>query len=318
MLTRVVGGLLVGYAVGSTAVRLYDGDEFRAIQALSRTLSRTTGLLMALPIPDPTLREAIYKGFSLWNDANLAEVELPAVMYPSFGDFFTRRLRKGARPAVARAQSSGEQGLLVSPVDGRMLVHGKVTAQSTLEQIKGQSFTLQEFLGPLYDEALVASPPEGKALFYCVIYLSPRDYHRIHSPAHWAVSTRALFPGLLLSVAPSFVQRVPRVFSRNERLLLAGSWPHGFFSLTAVGATNVGSISLVHEPLLRTNLPLALDQDLPAPLLRPYPLPLLAILGRELATFHLGSTVVLIFHAPSDFAFKHGPHDRVFLGDSLS
>lgn len=152
-----------------------------------------------------------------------------------------------------------------------------------MEQVKGVSYSLNEFLGPAYWQkgpearpALAHHRPEYEKsllmkgdtdLFHCVIYLAPGevvarlvfqvvcsvteivwivssagDYHCFHSPAEWTVTYRRHFPGELFSVNPSVAKWLAGLFSLNERAVYAGQWRHGFFSMTPVGATNVGSI----------------------------------------------------------------------------
>lgn len=98
-------------------------------------------------------------------------------------------------------------------------------------------------------------PDERNRLFTITLYLSPSDYHRVHSPAFFAIRSRAHFPGKLLPVKNFFAQNVKGLFTLNERVVLSGSWPQGFFSLGLVGAYNVGSISLAnrYDRELRTN-----------------------------------------------------------------
>lgn len=84
----------------------------------------------------------------------------------------------------------------------------------------------------------------GNALFFCVIYLAPGDYHRFHSPTNWVAETRRHFSGELYSVSPWMVKQLQNLFVLNERVVLLGKWRHGFFSMVPVGATNVGSIIL--------------------------------------------------------------------------
>lgn len=286
-------------------------------QKLFRQLSRDSGLVMGVQIPTEELRELIYGSFALVNDANTHEASLPLASYPSFGDFFTRWLRGGARQVDPLAT-------MVSPVDGRMLIHGLVDEQGVLEQIKGQSFTLDEFLRLPGDAAAPWAEDSSDThhpLYYCVIYLSPRDYHRIHSPVDWTIKERIHFPGTLLSVSPFVVSQVPKVFVRNERIALTGEWQHGFFSLTAVGATNVGSISIVPEPGIRTDVLLPADEQAAKAAMTPTHADYRPFFGSqrgdEIATFHLGSTVVLVFSGPPGFVFKHQPHERVQLGELL-
>lgn len=97
------------------------------------------------------------------------------------------------------------------------------------------------------------SPADEKELFFAVIYLAPGDYHRFHSPANWVAELRRHFVGELYSVAPYFQTRLQGLFCLNERVALLGKWKYGFFSMTPVGATNVGSIRLHFDKDLRTN-----------------------------------------------------------------
>ena len=87
-------------------------------------------------------------------------------------------------------------------------------------------------------------------LYSCVIYLSPGDYHRFHSPADWTVDFRRHFAGHLLSVRPAFVNGFPNIFTINERVVYSGQWEYGFFSMTAVGATNVGTVRVYFDEVL--------------------------------------------------------------------
>jgi phosphatidylserine decarboxylase len=86
---------------------------------------------------------------------------------------------------------------------------------------------------------------------FCTIYLAPGDYHGFHSPVTWSVERRRHFPGLLLPVSPAVVGLLRGLFAENERVVLFGKWRHGLFTYTAVGATNVGSMWLTHEPVRR-------------------------------------------------------------------
>ena len=96
-------------------------------------------------------------------------------------------------------------------------------------------------------------PPEKSQLKYCVIYLAPGDYHRIHTPAAVTIRSRRHFPGTLFPVAPKAAKWLPQLHTMNERVVLSGDWAHGFFSMGAVGAMNVGSIRLKAEPDFYTN-----------------------------------------------------------------
>lgn len=145
------------------------------------------------------------------------------------------------------------------------------------------------------------------ALYQCVIYLAPGDYHRFHSPSSWQPEFRRHFAGELLSVSPKVAKWLPGLFCLNERVLYIGKWEHGFFSFTAVGATNVGSVSIYIDEQLKTNRWLGLDvgRKLQAnakcydECLLPKDTTLSK--GELLGQFNMGSTIVLIFEAPLNF-----------------
>lgn len=155
------------------------------------------------------------------------------------------------------------------------------------------------------------------ALYYVVIYLAPGDYHRFHSPTAWVAEKRRHFAGELYSVSPYLQRTLPGLFTLNERVVLLGRWRWGFFSMTPVGATNVGSIVINFDKELRTNSLLtdtaadrAADEasqrgepysgyaeatyETASRILRGHALKR----GEEMGGFQLGSTVVLVFEVP--------------------
>lgn len=169
------------------------------------------------------------------------------------------------------------------------------------------------------------------ALHYAVIYLAPGDYHHFHSPAAWVAEKRRHFAGELYSVSPYLQRTLPGLFTLNERVVLLGRWRWGFFSMTTVGATNVGSIRINFDRELRTNsLTTDTAADLEAqraaakgeawsgfveasyeaasPILRGHALRR----GEEMGGFQLGSTIVLVFEAPKG---KRPSLDEVLRGD---
>ena len=151
----------------------------------------------------------------------------------------------------------------MSPSDGTILYFGKVK-DGAVEQVKGITYTLPAFLGPQtwnetitdsldineYKKSLLTSGDSNSRpteLYHCVVYLAPGDYHRFHSPADWQITYRRHFPGKLLSVRPTFVSWFPNLFNVNERVIYFGQWKYGFFSMAAVGATNVGSVKVYFD-----------------------------------------------------------------------
>ncbi|KAI8143031.1 phosphatidylserine decarboxylase-domain-containing protein [Fennellomyces sp. T-0311] len=161
----------------------------------------------------------------------------------------------------------------------------------------------------------------GNALFFCVIYLAPGDYHRFHSPTSWVVQKRRHFAGELFSVSPYFVKLLQNLFVLNERVVLLGKWKHGFFSMTPVGATNVGSIHIKFDEALKTNR----KEDLPLGTYTEVSYKSASKLlggkalrhGDEMGGFYLGSTVVLVFEAPANFQFNVSAGETVKMGQAL-
>lgn len=170
---------------------------------------------------------------------------------------------------------------------------------------------------PWYYPASGDSQESPTALYYCVVYLAPGDYHRFHSPVSWVVESRRHFAGELYSVSPYLVKTLPGLFTLNERVVLLGRWKYGFFSYTPVGATNVGSIVINFDKELRTNSLLTDTQadraaELAAARGEPYSGYAEATYtgaskvlgghalkkGEEMGGFQLGSTIVLVFEAP--------------------
>jgi phosphatidylserine decarboxylase len=163
----------------------------------------------------------------------------------------------------------------------------------------------------------------GNKLYFVVIYLAPGDYHRFHSPTNWVAESRRHFAGELFSVSPYIAKRIPNLFTLNERVALLGRWRHGFFSMTPVGATNVGSIHVNFDRDLRTNNLLREKPDgsyaeatyaNSSKLLGGHALHL----GEEMGGFSLGSTVILVFEAPQDgVEFCVGENNKVQVGQAL-
>lgn len=165
--------------------------------------------------------------------------------------------------------------------------------------------------------------PIDTDLYFAVIYLAPGDYHHFHSPIDWVCKVRRHFPGALFSVAPYFQRNFPNLFVLNERVALLGHWKYGFFSMTPVGATNVGSIKLNYDKKLVTNIKhngqikpktcYEATYKNASEILGGIPL----VKGEDMGGFELGSTVVLCFEAPSSFKYKIKVGDTVKMGQEL-
>ncbi|MES9900571.1 MAG: archaetidylserine decarboxylase [Sedimenticola sp.] len=199
--------------------------------------------------------------------------------YGSFNAFFTRKLRDGARPLA------GEEGAIICPVDGAVSQAGKIT-NGRLFQAKGHDFSLHELLGG--DEEWSERFAEG---CFTTLYLSPRDYHRIHMPLSGMLKKMLHIPGRLFSVSPSTTRTVPRLFSRNERLVNLFDTEIGPMAVIMVGAIFVssmdtvwaGTITPLSQQVTRwnyTNAPIE---------------PEFLEKGEEMGRFNMGSTVILLF-----------------------
>ena len=163
---------------------------------------------------------------------NMAEALHPDVTrYASFNDFFTRALKPGARPFA--------QAPYVCPVDGAISQFGCIEGDQIF-QAKGHRYTTRALLGG--DAALAAHFDGGQ---FATIYLSPKDYHRIHMPCDGALRRMIYVPGDLFSVNPATALAVPGLFARNERVVCVFDTARGPFVLTLVGATIVGSMATV-------------------------------------------------------------------------
>lgn len=279
------------------------------IRALPQaSLSRATGWLAYRPIP-PRLRAPVLGFLARRVGIDLAEAERAPGEYASFGALFVRRLAPGRRPLDPDPQT------LVSPVDGIVGECGTIS-QGTALQAKGISYSVDELLG---------GEGDGESFrggSYLTIYLSPRHYHRIHSPVEGAVVQARHLPGALLPVNAPAVASIPHLFPRNERLVAwisrDGSPP---LALAAVGAFNVGRISATFD--LQWNRRSDAGEGVTnrkgrtRPETRRYDPPIPVTRGGEVMAFHLGSTVVLIL--PPGFQITAPPPGtEVRMGQALA
>lgn len=154
--------------------------------------------------------------------------------YPNFNAFFTRALRAGARPLA------GDDATLTCPADGRISQSGWI-ADGRIVQAKGRDYTVAELLA----DADAAAPYRDG--WFATIYLSPRDYHRVHMPLAGTLVATTHVPGRLFSVAPGPVADIPRLFARNERLVCHFEGKQGPFAVVMVGAMLVSGITTVWD-----------------------------------------------------------------------
>ena len=229
------------------------------------------------------LRRLAYRAFARAVGANLDEVELDLTGYRSLGDFFARGLRQGARD-IDRGPSA-----IISPCDGVLAARGTAVA-GAMVQAKGRTYQLAELVG---DRALAGTLTGGS---YATIYLSPRDYHRVHAPVAGRVLGYDYLPGALWPVNPRVAARRDGLLARNERLVIrmnAGAL--GNVALVMVGASGVGNIRLA--PALHGASGVT-DSAAWRAAREPRRVELRDVAvarGDELGAFRLGSTVVLVF-----------------------
>ena len=197
--------------------------------------------------------------------------------YPSFNAFFTRALKPEARPI----ESAG--GALVSPADGRISQIGRIR-DGRIVQAKGLDYTVTELLGAREDEAVRFA--DGG---FATIYLSPRDYHRVHVPFAGRLRRAIHVPGRLFSVAPWTTESIPRLFARNERLALLLDTEHGPLAVVLVGAIFVSSIETTFDgevtPPYADQVRIRDYSGTQAPEFD---------IGAEIGRFNMGSTVIIL------------------------
>ncbi len=327
-----------------------------------RFISRLWGRFCNLTIPN-SLRNFVYGTYAKSFGVDMTDaLEEDFGAYPTLSDFFLRKLKPSARiidtnvslvsPCDGTVLTFGlvtdrriEQvkGFtysldhflgnshhpiskteipLLDPSTVKDLVKSskseEVVAQEDFAEINGLNYSLSDLLGP---------EQTGKNLWFTVIYLSPGDYHRFHSPTDWIISKRRHFAGDLFSVSPWIVERLKNLFVLNERVAILGRWRFGFMSMTAVGATNVGSISLAFDEELKTNKSVIKEYREKREWHPPGTFTektftsgidgIPTTRGSELGAFRLGSTVVLVFEAPSEFEFKLEHGQKIRLGEPV-
>jgi len=236
-------------------------------------------------------------------NVNMAEAADPDIAsYASFNDFFTRALKPGARPLA--------QAAWICPVDGAISQFGPIKGQQIF-QAKGHEYTATALLGG--DAALAAEFRNGS---FATLYLSPRDYHRIHMPAKGRLLRMIHVPGELFSVNPATARGVPGLFARNERVVCVFEGEQGLFVMVLVGATIVGSMATVWHGVVNPPRPgrvrdwsyadhaIVLEQ------------------GEEMGRFLLGSTVVMLMpqqdSGPLPFNPEWAPTRSIRLGEVMA
>jgi phosphatidylserine decarboxylase len=249
--------------------------------------------------PRPLLRGSI-RAYCLAYNIDLAEYEVPEAGFETFDAFFTRRLKPGMRPLDPDASA------LLSPADGRLEDAGVIEVGSTL-RIKGRTYGV----GELLDDRLAPSLYAGGQ--FAVVYLSPRDYHRVHAPVSGEVRLLRHVDGTLFPVNAIGLRHVPRLFARNERVVVEQTTEsHGPIATVMVGAIGVGRISVSFDSELVTNDRRAHHERSYVEGEGPH-----LTRGAELGTFHLGSTVIVFAGPGARAQLVKRPGDHVRIGEAL-
>ena len=264
-----------------------------------KRLSRQLGRLADLAVPTPVLDRFVGAYLKAY-DIDLTDYEMPEGGYASFDAFFTRRLLAGRRPLDVDSET------LLSPADGRLEDLGTIERGAKL-LVKGKEYDVAELLGDRHS----AERFEGG--LFAVVYLSPRDYHRVHAPATGRVSFARYVSGTLYPVNSIGLAHVPNLFAVNERVAIHQMTDHfGEVVSVMVGAIVVGRIGISFDSELVTNVgrpAIARDYGADGPRLAR---------GDELGIFHIGSTVVLFTTRGAGLRFVRGAGDVVRMGEALA
>jgi phosphatidylserine decarboxylase len=264
-----------------------------------KRLSRALGRLAVLNPPRPLIRGAIDLFCRIY-EIDMSEAETPVEGFSSFDAFFTRPLKPGARPI------NRDINTIVSPSDGTVQGVGYLTPESTLT-VKGSTYRVEALLG----DADQARKFENGA--YVLIYLSPRNYHRVHAPVDGPVESLRYIGGTLFPVNEIGLRHVSGLFARNERLVIYQQSPRfGNVTTVMVGALGVGRITVSFDSSVVTN-----QSNVPG--VRCYDKNTIKLeRGAELGVFHLGSTVLLLLQSSLTTTLLKRVGDLVRVGEVVA
>ena len=262
-----------------------------------RALTQLAGALARRPLGGFT--QSSIRRFVARYRVDMSEaVEPDIARYATFNDFFTRALRDGARPLAAAD--------FICPVDGAISQFGRIEGDQIF-QAKGHRYSTRALVG---GDAELAAKFEGGE--FATLYLSPRDYHRIHMPCYGRLQRMIHVPGELFSVNPTTARGVPGLFARNERVVCVFEGRFGPFVLVLVGATIVGSMATVWHGQVNPPRTGQVREW------RYGDLPISLQAGEEMGRFLLGSTVVLLFpEGQLDFDPTWSAGGAVRMGQSM-
>jgi len=275
-------------------------SAFIALQHIlpQHALSRFAGSLASSRTP--WLRDRLIRRFVDAYGVDLSEAARGIGEFASFNDFFTRELKPGARPLADSA------AFILSPADGAVSQLGPVTGGRII-QAKGRDYSVAEILGCSTAEA--ARFEGGR---FMTIYLSPKDYHRVHMPAAGTLTQTSYIPGDLFSVNTATADGVDRLFARNERLSCRFDGPDGHFASIMVGAMIVAGIDTVWPNAFCTHVAAPVHEDFSGKAHS-------FVAGDEMGRFYLGSTVVLIFEpGRTEWLDDFKPGDPLRMGQAIA
>ncbi len=238
-------------------------------------LSRIFGYIARLPLPRLTM-DVIIKHYCGFYKVNQNEIDYPESGFRTFDQFFTRKLKPGVHKIDPNLNS------IVSPVDAKISEFGKIN-NGTLIQAKGIYYKIKELIpSGMSDEFIGGS--------FITLYLSPADYHRIHSPVSGKITGYYTIPGKLFTVQDFMVKGLNGLFAKNERVLTYIKNKNRALAVCKIGAMNVGRISLSYTDI-ETNRWFRHKNEFFYPIKnRPA-----VRKGQEIGIFHLGSTIILLF-----------------------
>ncbi|CAG0910962.1 unnamed protein product, partial [Cyprideis torosa] len=251
-------------------------------------------------VEKPWLSQTLIRWYAKQFKVDVSQaLETDLTRYPSLNAFFTRALKPEARPV------DPTENAFVSPADGVLSETGPIDKKSLI-QAKGSHYNLDELLGGHTE--LAAPFIDGD---FATVYLSPRDYHRLHMPCDATLTEMIYVPGRLFSVSLMTTRHIPRIFTRNERVVCLFDTPHGRLGLVLVGAINVAAIETVWAGLITP------PQKKTVTLTR-YDEPTAFKCGAEMGRFNMGSTIVVLTEKDAVFwADTARPGTSVNMGQKL-
>ena len=259
---------------------------------------------------ETSLATPVIRWFSAKFNVDMNDAQNPDLAsYPSFNAFFTRSLKDAARPITEDISS------IASPADGRVSAIGPITnaeGEARVFQAKGLNYNLTNLLGG--DEQASKKLSRGS---FATIYLSPRDYHRLHMPLAGKLIKQTHVPGRLFSVGPHTVRALPNLFTRNERVIAQFETEHGLMALVLVGAMNVAAIETVWDGLVTPPQKNSIthkdyqseDDQQPTVYLEK---------GAEMGRFNMGSTIIVVLEKQANWLADLQPGEPVRMGQGIA